>query len=251
MKDTIDKNFERKFFNKANETDVRNSVSKFYSIVYNSRKLYENYIFMECSGKNVLEYGCGPGSYAFSLAQKGALITGIDIADYAIKIACEKAKRENLNNIKFLVMDAENTSFENNSFDLICGTGILHHLDIKKASSQISRILKKDGQAVFIEPMGYNPIINIYRKLTPKLRTKDEHPLKIKDIKIMKEYFNFLDIKFFHLFSIFSLIFKNRVGFEKYVNYFDNLDQFLFNMLPFTKYLSWQAVILLKHPKSD
>lgn len=251
MQETIDKNFEKNFFNKANETNVRNSVSKFYSIVSNSRKLYENYIFTGCSGKNILEYGCGPGSYAFSLAQKGAMVTGIDIADYAIKIADEKAKQENLSNIKFLVMDAENTSFDNNNFDLICGTGILHHLDMRKASSEISRILKKDGQAVFIEPMGYNPIINIYRKLTPKLRTKDEHPLKIKDIKIMKEYFNFLEIKFFHLTSIFSLIFKNRVGFEKYVNFFDNLDQLIFRMLPFTKYLSWQAVILLKHPKLD
>ena len=41
-------------------------------------------------------------------------------------------------------------SFADNSFDLICGTGILHHLDIHAAFHEISRTLRPDGIAVFV-----------------------------------------------------------------------------------------------------
>jgi ubiquinone/menaquinone biosynthesis C-methylase UbiE len=64
-------------------------------------------------------------------------------------------------------MNAEATTFPDNSFDLICGSSILHHLNLDKACAEIRRILRPDGGAVFIEPLGHNPLINMFRKLTP------------------------------------------------------------------------------------
>ena len=42
--------------------------------------------------------------------------------------------------------------------------------------NEINKVLKDDGEMVFLEPLGTNPLINLYRKLTPKSRSVDEHP---------------------------------------------------------------------------
>ena len=34
---------------------------------------------------------------------------------------------------------------------------------------ELSRIIKPNGECIFQEPMGHNPIINLYRKLTPNI----------------------------------------------------------------------------------
>jgi hypothetical protein len=44
------------------------------------------------------------------------------------------------------------------------------------------RLLRVDGAAIFFEPLGENPFINLYRKATPHSRTPDETPLSRKDI---------------------------------------------------------------------
>ena len=51
-------------------------------------------------------------------------------------------------------MDAEHTNFPDNSFDVVTGSAILHHLNIENCYQELHRILKKDGHAVFKEPMG-------------------------------------------------------------------------------------------------
>ena len=65
-------------------------------------------------------------------------------------------------------------------FDIVYGTGILHHLEINKCLNEIHRILKPDGNLLFVEPLGTNPLINLYRKFTPNSRSKDEHPFTKK-----------------------------------------------------------------------
>ena len=37
--------------------------------------------------------------------------------------------------------------------------------------------MKPSAGALFIEPLGHNPVINLYRRRTPEQRTVDEHPL--------------------------------------------------------------------------
>ena len=60
-------------------------------------------------------------------------------------------------------------------------------MQIEKCLDEIHRILKSKGNLIFIEPLGTNPIINLYRKLTPKSRSKDEHPLINKDFKYISK----------------------------------------------------------------
>ncbi|MCL2387130.1 MAG: class I SAM-dependent methyltransferase, partial [Defluviitaleaceae bacterium] len=94
-----------------------------------------------------------------------------------------------LPNFNFMVMDANKLEFEDESFDVVFGAGILHHLDFDKAVQEIKRVLKKDGFCFFIEPMGSNPIGRIVRKRTPQARTIDEKPLENHEISLLKKHF--------------------------------------------------------------
>jgi len=51
-------------------------------------------------------------------------------------------------------MNAEELKFADDYFDIVCGGAILHHLDLNKALSEIARVLKPDGKAIFVEPLG-------------------------------------------------------------------------------------------------
>lgn len=112
-------------------------------------------------------------------------MTGIDISDVAIKRA-----RQNYGEFAdFHVMDAHKMEFESNTFDLIVGRAILHHLDWEIAIREIKRVLKPGGVALFMEPLGDNPVGKIIRKITPLARTLDEQPLSKSQIKFAGRIF--------------------------------------------------------------
>jgi len=239
---------ERFFFHQVFKSKSREHMSRFYKINKCSRKYYEEYLFSNCCNKKVLEYGCGTGSYAFELAKHRATVLGIDISEIGIEMAKIKAKHTNLKNVSFLVMDAESLQIEDNFFDIICGNAILHHLNLNKSLNEIVRVLKPNGRAIFIEPLGLNPFISFYRYLTPAMRTKNEHPLKSKDLKLFKNYFNHVNYKFFHLSTLLAVPFSNYRNFSSMLILFDKFDQKLFRYVPFTGLMSWQVVITLKEP---
>lgn len=246
MTDRIEK--EKKFHNDRFAEDTRKHLDKYYSITFNTSKLYKDILYSNVSGKVILEYGCGEGSESFGLAQKGAYVYGIDISDVAIEKAQKIASAQNLNDkIKFYVMNAEELSFPENYFDIICGSAILHHLDLNKALSALVKSLKIDGRAIFLEPLGHNIFINIYRKITGSLRTEDEHPLKKKDLDLFNKYFNKIDIQYFHLTTLMSIPFRKLGIFKLMLSLFERLDKFLFRY-PFFKWNAWIVVIELTRP---
>jgi SAM-dependent methyltransferase len=104
--------------------------------------------FAGTRGLKVLEIGCGLGTDGAQFARAGADYTGIDLTDAAIELA---RKRFAVSNLKgsFLVSDAENLDFPNDSFDLVYSHGVLHHTpDIAAAVHEIHRVLKPGGRAM-------------------------------------------------------------------------------------------------------
>jgi SAM-dependent methyltransferase len=148
-------------------------------------------------------------------------------------------------------MDAENTDFADQSFDLVCGTGILHHLDLEKAYSELARILKPGGRAIFLEPLGHNPLINLYRKLTPSLRSQDEHPLKIKDLRFARQFFNRIRIKYFHLLILMAVPFRSTTIFEFLINILGAIDGIIFTLAPLLRRYAWTAVMEFYDPNNS
>jgi ubiquinone/menaquinone biosynthesis C-methylase UbiE len=132
------------------------------------------------SNKSVLEYGCGEGWISRDLAIGGAKLSAFDISAEAVTrtrevlVAAGVADRCSVEQ-----MGAEQLRYADDSFDTAIGFAILHHLDIEMAMAELYRVLKPGGVAFFAEPLGTNPLINLYRRLTPQYRTPDEAPLDL------------------------------------------------------------------------
>lgn len=54
---------------------------------------------------HLLDLGCGRGRHSLILAEKGYRMTGIDLAEEAIRIARVKAEERKLDNVEFMVSD--------------------------------------------------------------------------------------------------------------------------------------------------
>ena len=144
-------------------------------------------------------------------------------------------------------MNAEQMTFDEASFELCVGSGILHHLDTDKSIKEIARILNKDGSAIFIEPMGHNPIINWYRNRTPSMRTVDEHPLLDKDIKLINQHFNKVQVNYFALTTLLAVPFRNKAVFNPLYQTLQKLDRLLFK-IPFIGKNAWTVVLEMSEP---
>ena len=236
---------EAEFHDQAFTSNVRERAGKFYAVAQSSKDFYHKLVGEDCSGKNVLEYGCGTGSQAFTLAERGAQVWGIDISKEGTKLAIEKAATLGVSErTSFKVMDAEALEYPDSSFDIVCGSGILHHLDLEKSIREITRVLKSGGRAVFFEPLGHNPLINIYRRMTPDMRSNDEKPLVVDDLKWIGASFAQVDIRYFHLLSLASVVLRSAPGFDLVRRGLEAIDQTLFG-IPWLRKQAWIVVINL------
>ncbi|MFT7596375.1 MAG: SAM-dependent methyltransferase, partial [Paracoccaceae bacterium] len=87
-------------------------------------------------------------------------------------------------------------------------SSLLHHLDLKKVFSEVSRILKAGGSLVFREPVGTNPLFQLYRAAAPTARTVDERPFTFSDLRLMRSYFDLKETKWFRISNILSAFFR-------------------------------------------
>ena len=182
---------EKSFYNEKGKTSYHLVRRWIWRAIGEFRRNEEAHKLYDADGKDVLDYGCGPGYLAKFLVRDGARsVTGIDVSDAEIEQARERALENGVaDKCRFLVADAHATPFEDNSFDVIVGDSILHHLELRRALEEIRRILRPGGRAVFLEPLWHNPILRLGRWLTPSARTPDEHPLTVADWELCHEIF--------------------------------------------------------------
>ncbi len=244
----MSKRTEREFFDHSFTTGARRRVWKYYALTRSSQDRYRQLLGEVADGARLLEYGCGTGSQSFALAPRCRQVVGIDISPEAIRLATRRARQEGLANCRFLVMDAERMSLPDASFDLICGSGILHHLDVDAAVAELARVLHPRGRAVFLEPLGHNLALNLFRRLTPSLRTPDEHPLVRRDLTRLRDRFGLVGIDFFHLVSFLSLPLLATPLFHRARIWLETVDRGLFAVAPALGPLAWYAVIRLERP---
>ena len=136
----------------------------------------------EIRGRRVLDLGCGYGETAAWLALQGAMVEAIDISPEMVEVSRRLAVRVGVaDRITFHVGPGEALRFADASFDAAFGHDVLHHLDLERARNELLRVLRPGARAVFAEPLGHNPIINLFRNLSPETRTPDEVPLRFAD----------------------------------------------------------------------
>lgn len=117
-------------------------------------------------GKRVLDYGCGSGNLGIFLALQGAQVSGFDLSPEGVKIAQRAVAQYGLE-ADFQAMDAESLRYPDESFDLVVGFGVLHHvIKYPGASAQLLRVMRRGTHAFFHETLWDNPLINLARRFT-------------------------------------------------------------------------------------
>ncbi|WP_160112725.1 class I SAM-dependent methyltransferase [Mycobacterium sp. 3519A] len=232
---------ERDFHNNMYALDVgRVAQAKYYWAVSDGVADYMRAYQQLAPGKDVLVYGCGDTREFLKLAPVVRSLHAIDISDQAI----DRLKTENNHdNVHLHVMDAMNMTFPDDSFDLVFGAGIIHHLETAAAAREVARVLRRGGRAVFWEPLGLNPLINIYRRLTPDARSVDEHPLLGEDFAIMARYLQLDDVRYYGLSTLAAVPLRNTRFGTPLLNVGRWVDKALFT-LPGVKRLAWRALVI-------
>ena len=203
----------------------------------------------DISNKKVLEYGCGDGWITIDLAKKAKTLDTFDISNTAIqRTQQELAKRRLDDRCRIRKMSAEKLDYYDKSFDIVFGFAILHHLDLKKAIAELYRVMKPGGRAIFAEPLGTNPILNMYRKATPQYRTKDEEPLNINNFGMMLDKFSAFKHKEYYLTSLLPLSISNmKALFNLSARMFTvtrKIDQYLLK-ISMLKRFAWYSIMII------
>jgi ubiquinone/menaquinone biosynthesis C-methylase UbiE len=100
------------------------------------------------SGDYVLDYGCGPGSYALIAAEvvgPTGKIFAADIHPLAIKKVKKKASRKGLKNLETILTNC-NTGLDNNNINVVLCFDTLHALgNLKEHIEEFYRVLMPNG----------------------------------------------------------------------------------------------------------
>ncbi|MEL6301955.1 MAG: class I SAM-dependent methyltransferase [Pseudomonadota bacterium] len=224
---------------------------KIYAIDRGSKDFLWDWLARETPGKRVLDYCCGLGKTSIQLAEMGAHAYGIDISADEVATAAKTAEEKGLaDNTEFKVMDAENMEFPDDSFDVIVCIGVLHHLELAKAYPELARVLKPDGKIIAAEALGYNPFIQLYRRMTPHLRTawETDHILTLRQVDQGALFFNETKVEFFHLFTILAIPFQRFSFFKKILRAMEIVDSLVLK-IPLLRRMAWQMVFIYSKPK--
>lgn len=239
------------FHDKSHQRDEDQENKKFYAIASSSDDYLYRWIDKMSPGAVVLDYACGNGMCAVRAAEAGAeLSIGIDISYRSILNARSVAEERRLgDNPFFLQGDCENTNLPDDSIDIAICSGMLHHLDLSYAMPELRRILKPGGKIIVNEALNYNPLIKIYRKLTPHLRTKfeSEHIFGKKDMEFAAHFFKIEETRYWHLSSILAVPFRKTFAFPFLLKVFRRIDGVLLS-IPGIRLMAWQITFVMEKP---
>lgn len=109
-------------------------------------------LFKEIGYERILDIGCGYGKHSIYLAENNFNVTSIDINAQAIEWLKRYIDRKSISNITLIQADMNSLPFQDNYFDTVICTSVLHHQDFKQIENSISeiyRVLRRNGYFSF------------------------------------------------------------------------------------------------------
>ncbi len=214
----------------------------------NQRRLEIFRKFLDVENREVLEIGGSMSkAYVYDNSNKKHSVTCINISDK--ELAESKRDYSRSQQPLFIQMDAHKLDFDDSSFDMVFGFGMLHHLDYEKTLFEVNRVLKPGGIAIFKEPLDENPVAQLVRFLTPKARTHDEIPFRRHDLEKIKDIFSNVELQFDQLLTfpialISGLFIRDKD--TKFIKVGFNMDNLISRYLPFLRRYFRQVTIVIK-----
>lgn len=199
-------------------------------------------------GKRVLDYGCGSGENACLLAACGARVTGFDLSPLSIEKARRRAELHGLaDRVELDVAEAGKLPYEPQSFDLVTGFAILHHLHmlLPAVYAEIARVLRPGGTACFIEPVVNLALFRAARPWVPLSTdaTPHERQLLYRDFDGLKARFAVVEFAHFHCLGRAGRVLGDRLH-----RPLRRLDHHLQRFLPWLRRCYGQVLVTARAP---
>ena len=125
-------------------------------------------------GERVLDAATGTGAVAILAAQRGANAVGMDLAPALIDTARERAAEEGVT-AQWDVGDAEEMSYEDESFDVVTSTcGVMFAPDHGAVASELARVTKPGGRIALASWTPEGGLAQMFGMMRPFLPTPPE-----------------------------------------------------------------------------
>ncbi len=215
-------------------------------VTHGSAQDYAIGLLNNCEGRQLLDIGAGEGWASLHFASLGAEVTATEVSGAALDVLGQRAVALGLQNrIRAILVENDKLPFDGGSFDMVFSNAVLHHLDLEIAMTEIHRVLKTGGIAVFMEPLANHPLVRIYRRLTPRGRTPDERPLSWEDLPRIRKLFKRADARFFELVGLPTLALRHTpIG--PPLRFLHKIDTWLYAAAPITRRYSRAVVMRLE-----
>ncbi len=153
-------------------------------------------------GKRILDLGAGLGESSVYFALQGASVTTVDISPGMVELALALAAAHGVE-LTGIVGAAESLNVPDERFDFVYAANLLHHVDDRRRLlAQVHAALKPGGTFFSWDPLGYNPVINVYRRMATQVRTESERPLEVADLRLVRAQFGAVRCRQFWLLSL-------------------------------------------------
>lgn len=220
----------------------------------------------ELQGRELLDIGCGLGEASVYFALAGARVTATDVSPGMCDTTRRLAEANGVT-LETHVSAAEDLRLGTRQFDVIYTGNTLHHADLEATLDRLLPHLRPEGVFVSWDPVAYNPLINIYRAVATQVRTPDEHPLRLRDVRSIQSRFAASEVRWFWFCTLAIFVCMvavqrrnpNRERFWKTV--IDEADRWawlyrplaavdraLLTVLPFLRPLCWNVVVVGRRP---
>jgi ubiquinone/menaquinone biosynthesis C-methylase UbiE len=240
---------------KSGELQVQNYVSEFYEQSRYQKpysRLYHEWwnkkmLSLVTVKGRVLDNGCGTGMLGEILSGKAEMVIGLDISEKMLKYARTRMD-------KAVLGDSQQLPFADNTFNLVIGRSILHHLpDPLKGIEEMARVLQ-DGGEMIIADTNRSVLSRIQRLIANKgkhFSNDHKNMLRTQLIRMVEKFFTIEKIYYFGYLA-YPIGFPDIVDIGKYLPFpiaftrvLVKIDEII-GRIPFIRTQSWAIMIKAK-----
>lgn len=154
--------------------DFYRALSEYYDEIFPLKEPQKQFLHDYLSHEalqSVLDIGCGTGTFALEISQRGVSVLGVDLSDEMVEISKKKAQARG-SNASFARADMRNLSEIKGEFEgILCLGNTLAHVSGETELNQVLTQFREKGTHLLLQTVNYDRILANHVKELPIIKT--------------------------------------------------------------------------------